>query len=272
MSATGLIGYGSTLFCSLPIAIGITTGILPDKKGAIFGGILAMIIFLTLLIMGHIEGFICVLMAVPIIAILLFTGYLMAYIINKVTKKRTDKFTISFFIPSLLFFVSCGLEYFAGDSSIKSEVTNSIIISDSPSEVYRKIINVDTVDVEKTVYQKLGLPTPRKCILTEEKIGGQRICQFEEGVIIEIIKDFKKNEFLKMKITKSDMLGFKWLSFNEDIYIIEKIGAKTKITRTTTYYSDLKPRFYWQAIENLTISSEQDFVFRNLRKDLSKND
>jgi len=56
-----------------------------------------------------------------------------------------------------------------------AEVSNSIIIEGTPSQVYDKIIKVDTVDVNTNFLQKIGLPTPRKCILTEEKVGGLRL-------------------------------------------------------------------------------------------------
>jgi hypothetical protein len=272
LTQTSFIGYGLSLFCCLPIVLGITTGIMPDKKWAIWGGMISLSIFLILLIIGKIEGFICVLMAVPIVTVLLFTGYLIAGLYSKYVQKQENRLNVTYLIPFLFFLVSCFIEFSIGESPIKSEVINSVIINDEAEEVYNKIINVDTINIEKTLLQKLGMPTPRKCILTEAKIGGKRICVFEEGAIIETIKELKKNEYLKMGISKSSILGMKWLKFDEDIYKIEKFNGKTKITRTTTYQSSLKPRFYWQAIENFTIGSEQKFVFDNLIKDLAKND
>ena len=71
-----------------------------------------------------------------------------------------------------------------------------------------------------------------------------------------------------MDVSEFDIKGKEWLSFNEDIYEMEEHAQGTAVTRTTTYYSLLKPRFYWRVIERLTIESEQDMVFRNLIKDL----
>ncbi|MBC8112524.1 MAG: hypothetical protein H7Y04_15845, partial [Verrucomicrobia bacterium] len=99
-----------------------------------------------------------------------------------------------------------------------------------------------------------------------EKIGGKRICVFEEGEIIETIKDFKRGELLKMDVSEFKMQGMKWLRFDEDIYTMKSVSGGTEITRTITYNSELKPRFYWRMVENLTIGAEQEFVFRNLKK------
>jgi hypothetical protein len=261
--------YGISLFCLLPIAIGISSGILPDRRWAIFGTIVSLAIFLILLLTGQAEGFICILMAIPVVAGFIFLGYLIAYVIRKLLDKKPDnKVSVSLFYPFLIFLAANFAEVFWGNSEIRDEVVTSMSVAYAPEKVYDKIINVDTVNVETGFLHKLGLPTPRKCILTAEKTGGKRICIFEEGTIIETIKEYKKGELLKMDVSEYKMPGMRWLVFDEDIYTIKKTANGSAITRTTTYHSQLKPRFYWKFIENLTIGAEQEFVFRNLQKDL----
>jgi len=41
----GWIGYGVSLFCILPIVLGLSTGVMPDRKGAIIGLVAALICF-----------------------------------------------------------------------------------------------------------------------------------------------------------------------------------------------------------------------------------
>ena len=72
-----------------------------------------------------------------------------------------------------------------------------------------------------------------------------------------------------MEVTACEIGSRSWLTFDEDIYKIESLkSGKTKITRTTSYFSNLKPRIYWELMELITIKSEQNFVFRNLKKDV----
>jgi hypothetical protein len=67
------------------------------------------------------------------------------------------------------------------------------------------------------------------------------------------------------------LTGRKWLGFKEAIYRFEQVAAnQTKLTRITTYTSELRPRAYWQPLEELGIQQEHDYVFRNLQKDLNE--
>jgi hypothetical protein len=59
----GLADYSWILFALLPLVLGISIGALPNKKWAIYGGILAALIFLGLLLAGALSGFICVIMS-----------------------------------------------------------------------------------------------------------------------------------------------------------------------------------------------------------------
>ncbi|MBC8111402.1 MAG: hypothetical protein H7Y04_10115, partial [Verrucomicrobia bacterium] len=201
MLLTGWTAMGIGLFCLLPIGIGISSGILPDRRWAIYGTVAALGIFLILLMVGKVEGFICILMAIPIVAVFVFVGYLVAALIKQITKGTPERLNSSLFYPFLLFVGGSLFETFMGNSAIADKVSTSIVVAANPDKVYDKIINVDTVDVETNFIQNLGLPTPRKCTLTEEKIGGKRICVFEDGEIIETIKDFKRGELLKMDVS-----------------------------------------------------------------------
>ncbi len=263
--------YGVALFCVLPVALGLTSGILPDRRWAFYGLILTLAIFFILVLAGGVEGMVCVLMAMPIVIPLIFLGYLIAELIRKLSRKKPEdkSFNISLLYPFLVFLGMGFLELVMGNEQVQEATSTTLLVADSPAEVYRKIIHVDTVNVETNWLHNLGLPIPRKCTLTEEKVGGKRICVFEEGEIIETITELRPNELLRMNVAPSSMLGMHWLRFDEDIYSIKAVANGTEITRTTTYFSELKPRFYWKLIENLTIGSEQTFVFQNLKKDLA---
>lgn len=266
--ATKLAAYGIGIFCILPTVIGFTTGIY-SRKFLSYIGIITGFLCIFLLLIGAGEGIFCILMALPVIFAFVALGYLLGFWVKKSKdlSKNSPKVIV---LPILVIVLSIIGEKFFGGSEIKNSVTTSLTLPYPKEIIYKNIIAVDTVDIEKNIFQKMGLPTPRKCILTEEKIGGLRICEFEEGKIIETIKELKAGELLRMDITSSD-ITMNWLKFDEDIYTIKDNTDNTStITRTTTFFSDLKPRFYWKYIEDITIKAEQAFVFRNLEKDLIK--
>lgn len=259
--------YGISLFCIFPLILGISTGIIPDTAKAFWGTIAGLFVFFLLLLALGFEGVICLVMATPIIGPFVFLGYLIAYLVKKYRKNKSSKIYISI-VPFLLFVLAAGIEKFMGDETLKEEVTTSIILPHSPELIYDEIIHVDTVAAKKGFLHQLGLPVPLNCTLTEEKIGGLRICEFEDGRIIETITALEKGKYLEMDVTSFELKGRPWLHFNQDIYSLEPADSGTKISRTTSYTSELKPRMYWRFIEALTIEAEQDLVFRNLKLDL----
>lgn len=266
--ATKLAAYGIGIFCILPTVIGFTTGIY-SRKFLSYIGIITGLLSIFLLLIGAGEGIFCILMALPVIFAFVALGYLLGFWVKK-SKDLSKNSPKVILLPILVIFLAIIGEKFFGGSEIKNSVTTSLTLPYPKEIIYKNIIAVDTVDIEKNIFQKMGLPTPRKCILTEEKIGGLRICEFEEGKIIETIKELKAGELLRMDITSSD-ITMNWLKFDEDIYTIkDNTDNSSTITRTTTFFSDLKPRFYWKYIEDITIKAEQAFVFRNLEKDLIK--
>ncbi len=261
------VEYGLTLFCALPIILGFTTGIMPNKRAAMFGLILSLICFgIGLLFLG-LEGVVCLAMALPIVASLIFAGTLFSHFIGKSLKDK-DKLKISLF-SILLLGIFNFVELYMGDEKVLNTVSLTIPLNHTSDDVYNTIIAVDTVDAEKSFLHLLGLPLPTKCILTDNKIGGKRICKFTDGEIIEEITAMEPGKLLQMKVVEFKLKGRPWLHFEDDIYTLEQKNDQTFITRTTTYYSDLKPRFYWQFFEKLAIKAEQELVFKNLEKDLN---
>src|SRR5690606_21632588 len=83
----GLSDLGLGLFFFLPLAIGISSGMLPDLKQAILGTLVSLAIFSIFLITTKIEGVICVVMALPII----FISSLIGWAIGRFIRKKNEE-------------------------------------------------------------------------------------------------------------------------------------------------------------------------------------
>jgi hypothetical protein len=266
-----LIGYGVSFFVFLPFSLGFILGKSTLKNLSLVGLILSLIIFLILLLAGGLEGMICILMALPLIIAAVGFGILIKYLYRKSSKRNTESNTLKLSIVPFLLFITFGVvEHKLTENetrvvSIESEIT----LPYTPMEVYNVIKSVDTLDVEKTFLMKIDLPVPQKCVLEAEEIGAIRTCYFDGGKIVQQVTELKKGELMKMKVLEYQLTGRKWLGFKDAIYRFEKVGENNcKMTRITTYTSELYPRFYWQPLEQIGIEQEHDYVFRNIIKDL----
>lgn len=266
-----LIGYGYSFFVFLPFALGYILGKSTIKAISLWGLIISLVIFFILLLAGGLEGMVCILMAMPLIIGAIALGVIVKYLYKKYTKNdKKENLTRSSILPFCLFLIFGFIE----KESTKNEnniieVKSEIILSYSTMEVYDMIKSVDTLDAEKPFLMKLDLPIPQKCILEEEKIGGIRTCYFEGGHIVERITELERGKILKMDVIDYQLTGRKWLGFKEAIYLFDELeNGQTKMTRITTYTSELYPRLYWQPLEKIGIEQEHSYVFKNLEKDL----
>ncbi|OIQ39401.1 MAG: polyketide cyclase [Bacteroidetes bacterium MedPE-SWsnd-G1] len=266
-----LIGYGLSFFVFLPFTLGYILGKTTIKAISLWGLIISLIIFFFLLLVGGLEGMVCILMALPLIIGAVALGALIKYLMKKQQKNDTKENIIKSSILPFCLFIIFGItesELSKNNNNI-IEIKSEIILPYSTMEVYETIKSVDTLNAEKPFLMKLDLPIPQKCILEEEKVGGIRTCYFEGGLIVEKITELEKGKILKMDVIDYQLTGRKWLGFKEAIYLFDELeNGQTKMTRITTYTSELYPRIYWQPLEKIGIEQEHEYVFKNLIQDL----
>jgi hypothetical protein len=264
-----LIGYGLSFFVFLPFIIGYILGKPLIKRWSLIGLTLSLFIFFILLLAGGLEGMVCILMCFPLILVAIAIGI----IVGSLTKRKgNDKLLKSSIVPLGVFLVVAFLEteLTRGSNEVVS-IQTEIVLPYSTLQVYDAIKSVDTLIAEKTFLMKLDLPVPQKCILENEKVGGIRTCYFSGGTITERVTQLEKGKVLKMDVIDYKLTGRKWLGFKEAIYYFQAIDSThSKLTRITTYTSELKPRLYWKPLEKMGISQEHEYVFENLKRDLKR--
>ena len=264
-----LIGYGLSFFVFLPFALGYILGKSTIKSISLLGLIISLLIFCFLLLTGGLEGMVCVLMAMPLVIGAVAIGAFVKFLVTR-SRNKKDNVIKSSIVPFGLFLVLSFVETeLTKNNEFIIEVKSVIVLEYSPIQVYETIKSVDTLDAEKPFLMKLDLPIPHKCVLHDEKVGGLRTCYFEGGRIVERITELEKGKVLKMDVIDYELTGRKWLGFKEAIYLFDALeDGKTKMTRITTYSSELYPRFYWKPLETIGIQQEHEYVFNNLTKDL----
>ncbi len=275
----GIANYSWVLFALLPVVVGVAIGVLPNRNWALVGATLATIAFLVGLLLLGLSGLICAVMSLPLIIPFIFLGSIIVHFARRYKEIKTDKLGV-LMLPLLVFIIAA-----PGERLLKKERTQIIRIETSQvfaytsEQVYDAIKSVDTLDAPKPFLMYFDLPVPTKCVLEKETVGGLRTCYFNGGnlsrgdfgggTIVEKITKLERGKVLKMDVVDYNLIGRKWLGFKEAIYYFDKIGRDScKMTRITTYTSELTPRFYWQPLEEIGIRQEHEYVFANLVKDL----
>lgn len=266
----GLAAYGLWLFVLLPVVLGVSLGALPNKRTALVGLVICWVFFFIGLVTLGLEGILCVVMVLPVVLPLVFLGAVITHLANRYRLlKATDGLPVLVLPLFVFLFGSLVEKFLVADKKKAMEVKSEIILPYSPQQVYDAIKSVDTLVAEKTFLMKLDLPVPQKCVLEKEEVGGLRTCYFSGGKIVERITALEKGKLLKMDVINYTLTGRKWLGFKEAVYRFDSIGVnRCRMTRITTYTSELRPRFYWEPLERTGIEQEHEYVFRNLKKDL----
>ena len=269
-----LIGYGFSFFVFLPFILGYILGKSVVKRASLIGLIFSLLAFFALLIAGALEGMVCILMALPLVIAAMFIGVAIRNFISRdKNDTQPDNPIKKSILPLFIFLgVSFGEKQLTKNNKEINLVKTEIILPYSSIEVYESLKSFDTLIADKPFLMKLDLPIPTKCILEKDEVGGLRTCYFSGGTITERITELEKAKIIRMDVIDHNLPGRKWLGFNEAIYYFDKLGQDScKLTRITTYTSELMPRFYWQPLEKIGISQEHDYVFASLVNKLKTN-
>ena len=265
----GLIGYSYTFFILIPICIGYFLGLKLDWGiSFVIALIIGLVGFFYLLITAQLEWTFCIIILLPLFLPLILLGIWIGSLLKKdLSNRKTNALKASLY-PLIVLLFSGTIEHFFSSKYEYAKVESIIYLHYDASTVYDFIKSVDTLEGEKSLLMNLGLSVPQKCILEKEEVGAKRICYFEGGSIEERVIDIKRGEFIKMKVTDYNLPGFKWLRFDDAIYLFDQEGYSTRLTRITTYQSQLKPRIYWEFWEKQAIEAQHEYVLNDLKRRL----
>jgi len=265
-----LTGLGYTFFIGVPICIGYFLGLkISWKLSFIIAMGIGFAAFFILLITAQLEGLLCIVMLLPLFVAVVVFGIWLGYTIKEIylNQKRKKNIKISLYPIFILLFAGV-IEHFFTSKYEYAKVESTIELPYDASTVYDFIKSVDTLEGDRSFLMKLGLSVPQKCVLEKEEVGAKRVCYFQEGTIEEKVTDIKRGKYIKMKVIDYKLPGFKWLKFDDAVYLFAQKDSITKLTRITTYHSQLKPRIYWEFWERQAIEAQHEYVLSDLKRRL----
>lgn len=262
---------GAVLFLVVPVAAGFSIVLVARKPNStIAAALLSVLCSLVLLIALGKEGFLCAVLAFPIIVTGLALGAGIGVLARKLFVNRSGHQTTT---TGVLLLVGPTL-IFAGErierpilQHPRTEVIQTTVeVNDSPGRVWSRILSIDNVQASKPILMYIGLPVPQRCITQGRGIGAKRTCYFDVGYIEETVTEWNPPYYLGLSIDRTHMPGRHWLGFESANYRLQENGQMTLLTRTTTITSHLHPAWYWRNFERLGVESEHDYILRDITR------
>ena len=236
------VSYGNSFFTVFPFAVGFSIGTLFKKSIHMLYMFAGTLIFLVGLYAFGLEGVGCILMVIPIFFFMIFLGYLAQYFFNKNKEAENNRLMVSL-APLLLLLAGDQVEKMLTAPPQVIEIRSSKLLDFPPDLVFDGVKSMEKLDAEKSFFLEYALPVPLKCELAADTVGSKRYCKFENGQIVAQITRYEKGEALEMDVIEYSLLGRHWFQFVDAKYIFEQENGQTRITRTSSYKSTLRPRW-----------------------------
>jgi hypothetical protein len=261
--------YGWVLFILVPGVVGFAIGVV-GRRGLIVAVGIALTTILTLGVFVAVgfEGWICCLMALPLIVAPMVTGAILGYIVHGRFLRRKDQTGRN----TLLLLLMCPFLMAAANEAEKpwrgaqrSETFSSeVLVPTSPGETWEMLVRMPEMKGAKPFLLQIGLPVPDRCTLDAEVLGGHRTCYFDQGAIEMDVTEWRKPDRVAFEVTRSTLPGRRWLSFVDASYELIPEENGTRVIRKSTIASRLYPRWYWRPFEHWGVVSEHEFVLSSL--------
>lgn len=267
---------GGVLFLLLPTITGFATALVAKRRNIVFASLVIGVIFCSavLLTSGE-EGWVCMLMSSPLIAVGVTLGALLGWQVRKLVidrSKHTGALTLLALLVLPLFLMGANSAERDSRGSLRTEtIIDTLTVDSSPEVVWKQLENMENITATRTFLMKIGLPVPVSCKMEGEGVGAKRTCYFEQGFIEERVTEWNFPKSMKFDIVASEVPGRPWLSFKDAGYEITRENDRTVITRQTTIVSRLSPAWYWRRLEAYGVHTEHNYLFEGLENNLKKS-
>jgi hypothetical protein len=231
--------------------------------------LIGAIICTAILLVTGMEGWVCVLMSTPLIAIGLTIGAVIGRLVRRLIENSKRQHLMTLLMLAVLPFFLMGANSAEEQSrrTPRAETfTNTLVVDGSRELVWNQLKTFDRINGSKGLLMRIGLPVPVSCTMSGEGVGATRTCYFESGHIAERVTEWNPPTSMKMEITEFDVPGRPWLSFKDASYDLTQDGGRTIITRKTTIVSRLSPAWYWRRMEKIGVETEHEYLFEEVKR------
>jgi uncharacterized protein YndB with AHSA1/START domain len=182
---------------------------------------LAGLAFMAAAIVFHLEGFICVILWLPLVWLMSSLGGVLAGVLRDARASDGSK-RLCVAVVALLPFVAGPLESLRERETEIRTAHTSIEIAASPAQVWRQIRSVPRITEAEhgpSWSHRLGFPRPTEAMLEGTGVGSIRNARFEGDVLfVEKVTEWEENKRLSFSIA-ADTKNIPPTTFDEHVTI-----------------------------------------------------
>lgn len=256
------------MFIGLPTAIAVLITILPRSRSATGMIMKGISLFLLLLGILFIEGFICILMAAPFFYVV---GFIVGIFADKARVQR--KFNKQFRVVVLPVLVLMSLEGITAALSFPrdEEITVSRELSLSPAAAREQLSRGPQFSLsELPAFLKLGFPAPHRIEGSGVEMGDTWLIHFaggegKPGDLSAQVVASGPSSIRVARVTDTSHISH-WLDWKEAEWRIEPSAGGSRVTLTMRYRRLLDPAWYFKPIERYGVKKAGEYFLAQTYK------
>lgn len=287
VSIYGFGDYGFVVFFLGPLLLGFLPSLIYSRFEPVnYGksqrlGFSALGVSVLVMLAFAFEGLVCIVMASPILAILVYIGCVLGWWVSRKTTRHDAK------ILSIIAITSIATMSFDVVNHPDAPVpVRTTVIIDAPIEtVWNNVVTFDTIPEPTDWIFSTGIAYPTHATINGRGEGAIRYCQFTTGSFVEPITTWNEPNLLAFGVTEQPIPMNEFNPFwdihpkhldgyfksHKGQFKLTKLGKnKTKLEGTTWYTVDLSPEFYWKEWSEFIIHRIHKRVLNHIKDESTK--
>jgi uncharacterized membrane protein YhaH (DUF805 family) len=270
VSVVGLKNYGWPLFLGTPFIQGMVCGWAFNRQRARSTKATIAVVWTSLLLVGGVvflfamEGVVCLIMALPIAAVL---GIMGAYLGRSIALRGSG---IAYGAAAMFLVVPTGAAVDKATTSAPPtyEVVTTIDVAAPPETVWKRVVQFGEIEAPLPWYFRVGIAYPVSATINGHGVGAIRRCEFSTGAFIEPITVWDEPRRLAFgvveqpapltelsiysKVYAPHVNGF-FRSHQGEFRLIALANGGTRLQGHTWYSVAVYPQGYWRAISEVLL-------------------
>lgn len=280
LSAVTLGSYGWGLFVATPFFVGLTTAYLANRAVALPPGktfplvLLAAALGVLALLMFALEGFMCIVLVVPLGALVAAVGGALGQKLADVGHQR-GRPLMSVAILPLVFLAEAAMP-----PSVTITTHESIDIAASPSAIWRALISDAPIAGEPRLVALAGFAYPVRGRLLGQGVGAVRLGEFSTGTSRERVTSWQPGKRLAFVVVDQpammeEMSPYRRVHaphlhgyFETDTTSFELQSlptGKTRLVAQATHRLRIDPALYWEPLARWAIKMNVTRVLESIK-------